>query len=162
MNIVLKQTILLLTAAVVLALAANHFSPVGIALVGQWDMDRGLISAKAKNEVFEPGLEIDSLEVAKQIYDEGESVFLDARTEETYMEGHVKGALSFPVGEFDLRLETFFAQYPMEQPIVAYCSGRTCEDSHQLARLLIDFGYENVKVMIDGFPGWAEKGYPIE
>ena len=53
-------------------------------------------------------------------------------------------------------------QYPLEQPIVTYCSGRTCEDSHQLAWLLIDVGFSEVRIFIDGFPGWQAEGYPIE
>lgn len=162
MNRLFANTILLLTIAVISAFTVNYLSPAGIALVGQWDTSQGVITAKAKNENYEPGLEIEDLEVAKQIYDQGGTVFLDARTEDVYLEGHVKGALSFPVVEFDIKMEVFFTQYPLDQSFVAYCSGRTCEDSHQLAQMLIDFGYEKVSVMIDGFPGWAEKGYPVE
>jgi rhodanese-related sulfurtransferase len=53
-------------------------------------------------------------------------------------------------------------QYPPEKAIVAYCSGRTCEDSHNLAQLLLAFGYTEIKVFIDGFTGWESEGYPIE
>jgi len=53
-------------------------------------------------------------------------------------------------------------QYPAEKAIVTYCAGRTCEDSHNLAQLLLAFGYTEINVFIDGFPGWESEGYPIE
>jgi hypothetical protein len=53
-------------------------------------------------------------------------------------------------------------QYPPEKAIVTYCSGRTCEDGHSLAQLLLAFGYTEINVFIDGFPGWKSEGHPIE
>ena len=46
--------------------------------------------------------------------------------------------------------------------MITYCSGRTCEDSHNLARLLSEVGFTDVRVFIDGFPGWEAEGYPVE
>ena len=64
--------------------------------------------------------------------------------------------------QFDELIDTFLDQHAIEQHLVTYCSGRTCEDSHNLAQLLMDFGYDDVMDFIDGFPGWEAKGYPIE
>jgi rhodanese-related sulfurtransferase len=66
------------------------------------------------------------------------------------------------VGQFDELINAFIDQHSFDQPIVTYCSGRTCEDSHNLAQLLLDFGFNDVKVFIDGFPGWEAEDYPIE
>ena len=41
-------------------------------------------------------------------------------------------------------------------------AARTCEDSHNLAQLLLAFGYTEINVFIDGFPGWESEGHPIE
>jgi len=87
---------------------------------------------------------------------------VDARTRDNYDNGHIPGAVSLPVGQFDALIDTFLDQHDIEQPIVTYCSGRTCEDSHNLAQLLTDFGYADVKVFIDGYPGWEAEGYPVE
>jgi rhodanese-related sulfurtransferase len=67
-----------------------------------------------------------------------------------------------PIGEFDERIGKFFELFPLDKPIITYCSGRTCEDSHLLAQLLISRGYVNTSVMVDGFPAWEAEGYPIE
>ena len=157
-----KQTFILLGVSVILALVVNYFSPVGIALIGQWDTTRGVISAKAKNDVVAGKLEIEDVTRAKKIFDTGHVLFVDARTRDNYDDGHIPGAVSLPVRQFDELIDTFMDEHAIEQPIVIYCSGRTCEDSHNLAQLLMDFGYVDVKVFIDGFPGWQAEGYPIE
>ena len=157
-----NQTVILLGVSVILAFIVNYFSPAGIALVGQWDTSAGVISAKAKNDTISVGLEIEDVILAKQIFDSGNVLFIDARTREDYDDGHIPGAVSLPVGQFDEHIDAFLDQHEIDQSIVTYCSGRTCGDSHNLAQLLIDFGYSDVKVFIDGFPGWEAEGYPVE
>jgi rhodanese-related sulfurtransferase len=157
-----KEISLLLGVSVGLALIVNYFSPAGIALIGQWDTSQGVISARAKNDVVIDGLEIEDLKIAKQIYDTGKILFVDARSREDYEDGHIRGAVSLPLGQFDELIDAFIDQHSLDQPIVTYCSGRTCEDSHHLAQLLLDFGFNDVKVFIDGFPGWQAEDYPIE
>ena len=157
-----KQTIILLGVSVILAFIVNNFSPGGIALVGQWDTTQGVITAKANNDVVSGKLEIEDVTRARQIFDSGNALFVDARTRDNYDDGHIPGAVSLPVGQFDEHIDVFLDQHDIQQPIVTYCSGRTCEDSHNLAQLLMDFGYSDVKIFIDGYPGWEAEGYPVE
>lgn len=158
----MKQTLILLCVSAIVAFTVNSISPAGLALVGQWDTAEGVITAKARNDVVSGKLEIEDVKRAKQIFDNGRALFVDARTRDNYDEGHIPGAVSLPVGQFDEFIDTFLDQHDIQQPIVTYCSGRTCEDSHNLAQLLIDFGYSDVKVFIDGYPGWEAEGYPVE
>ena len=158
----LKEVSIILGVSIVAALAVNHFSPSGIALVGQWDTSQGVITAKVKNDVSINDLEIGDVTLAKELYDSGAFLFVDARSPDDYEEGHIKGAVSLPVGQFDEKIEAFLEQFPPEKEIVTYCSGRTCEDSHRLAQLLMEFGYTEISVFIDGYPGWEAQGHPIE
>ncbi|MGD9174391.1 MAG: rhodanese-like domain-containing protein [Desulfobacterales bacterium] len=148
--------------AVTLALVVNQLSPSGIALVGQWDTAQGVITGNATDENESRIAEIDRVTDAAKIFYDDDTLFVDARSTEDYESGHIPGAVSFPVGQFDERIESFMNQYPLDQPIVTYCSGRTCEDSHQLARLLMEAGFSEVRIFIDGFPGWQVEGYPID
>ena len=157
-----KEISLLLGLSAILAFAVNYFSPNGIALVGQWDTAQGVVSARQKNNVVMDELEIDDITHAKALYDTGNVLFVDARSTADYRDGHIKGALSLPVAQYDDQIEAFLARYDLDGPIMAYCSGRTCEDSHRLAQLLMERGYMNISVMIDGFPGWQAKGYPVD
>ena len=113
-----KQIALLLGLAVGLALCVNFFSPVGIALVGRWDISKGVITAGAKNDAVTDDLEIDDVKNARQIFNSGAALFVDARTRESYEEGHIPRAVSFPVGEFDMHIEAFMNRHSPEQPIV--------------------------------------------
>lgn len=157
-----KEISILLGLALVLAFAVNFFSPVGIALVGQWDTEQGMVTAKAKNDVVIDDLEIATVGLARKLYDTGGYIFVDARSAEDYKQGHIKGAVSLPVGQFEEKLSAFMERYPSDTSIVTYCSGRTCSDSHRLAELLMEMGYEKINIFIDGFPGWEAEGYPVE
>ena len=158
----LKELTVLTGVSMIAAFGINFFSPKGIALVGQWDTSRGVVNARQNNNLVLEELEIDDVTYAKSLYDTGKVIFVDARSREDYSDGHVKGAYSLPVGEFDERIDKFLTLFAPDKAIVTYCSGRTCEDSHHLAQLLIERGYQNTSVMIDGFPGWEAEGYPIE
>lgn len=92
--------------------------------------------------------------------------FLDARRSAEFAEGHIAGAWSAPVWESDLedRLFTFkAARRPgPEDPIVIYCSGGDCRDSHLLANKLLTEGYFHLLIFRDGFPAWVAQGHPTQ
>ena len=157
-----KEIAIILGISVIAAFGVNYFSPNGIALMGQWNISQGVVSAMEKNGVVLDELEIDDITHAKTLYDSGHVLFVDARSTEDYFDGHIKGAVSLPVGQYDDQIDAFLEQYDLDRPILTYCSGRTCEDSHQLAQLLMERGYLNISVVIDGFPGWEANGYPID
>lgn len=157
-----KEVALILGLATAVALSVNYFSPAGIALVGQWDTTEGVVTARAKDEPAIGDLEIETVALARKLFNTGEYVFVDARSAEDYQEGHIRGAVSLPVGQVDAKLAEFLQQYPPETAIITYCSGRTCQDSHHLAEVLMELGYDNINVFIDGFPGWETEGHPVE
>ena len=55
-------------------------------------------------------------------------------------------------------------QDPAEQnkPIVIYCTGGACEDSHMLAQKLWGVQFNNVYVYKDGFPDWQKRGGAVK
>jgi rhodanese-related sulfurtransferase len=90
--------------------------------------------------------------------------FLDARRSSVYREGHIAGARPFAVWEADVddKVKAFFAEgHDPNAPIVVYCSGGDCEDSHMLGQKLFFAGFNNVLVYKDGFPDWVKRGLPV-
>jgi len=157
-----KEISILLGISVALALIVNTISPGGIALVGQWDTAKGVIAADPYPADEKKLEEIDSADWAKDLFDKGHVLFVDARSQDNYEQGHIPGAILLPLGQYDEKIQSFLSRYSLDQPMVTYCSGRTCEDSHKLARLLSEAGFTDVRVFIDGFPGWKAEGYPVE
>jgi rhodanese-related sulfurtransferase len=157
-----KRLLLLLVVACTLALAVNAVSPRGIPLVGQWDTDKGVVTADTDLAAVWMEFELSDPATAKQVFDARTAVFVDVRSREPYAAGHIPGAVSLPMGEFDALVMDLVADLAPDHPIVTYCSGRLCQDSHTAAQWLMELGFENVVVFIDGFPGWEENGYPVE
>jgi rhodanese-related sulfurtransferase len=91
------------------------------------------------------------------------ALFLDARRTSVYEEGHIAGARSFSVWESDVdeKVNKLFEERsdPRDQdrPIVIYCSGGACEDSHMLAQKLWGIQFNNLYVYKDGFPDWQSR-----
>jgi len=91
-------------------------------------------------------------------------LFLDARRTSVYQDGHIAGARPFSVWEADVddKVNRLFdeRQDPASQnlPIVVYCSGGACEDSHMLSQKLWGVQFNNVYVYKDGFPDWQKRG----
>ncbi|MEZ5424879.1 MAG: rhodanese-like domain-containing protein [Pyrinomonadaceae bacterium] len=55
---------------------------------------------------------------AKKAYDDGDTLFIDTRSEAAYKTEHIKGAVNIPAGEF----ETRYKEVPTDKKIIAYCS----------------------------------------
>ena len=86
---------------------------------------------------------------------------LDARRTKVYEEGHIALARSFPVWESDIdaRVTAFVGEgRDGAIPVVLYCSGGDCEDSHLLAQKLFGAGFNNLLVYRDGWPDWVKRG----
>ena len=158
----IKQIVVLLSAALIMAFGVNTLSPRGIPWQGQWDESKGVVAADQTRLEITLDFEIPDAMTAHRLHAGGGVVFVDSRSDADFRDGHIPGAVSLPVGEFDRQLEAFSARYEPDQPIVTYCSGRSCQDSHILAQRLFEAGYENVSVFIDGYPGWKAEGYPVE
>jgi len=156
-----KGLLVILLISISCAFIVNGFSPKGIAFLGEWDKSKGVITAIPKNDVVVRKIEIQDPVTAKELYDTGKYVFIDARDRESFNYGHIKGAISMPPGEFFDNVESFIETYQLSTGFITYCSGRECSDSHELAQFLSDEGYK-VKVFIDGYPGWIKEGYPVE
>jgi rhodanese-related sulfurtransferase len=91
--------------------------------------------------------------------------FLDARRTAVYLEGHIAGARSLPIWEstVDVGIKRLYEEgYDVNAPLVVYCSGGDCEDSHMLAERLHRFGFNNALVYTGGFPDWEKRGLPVE
>jgi rhodanese-related sulfurtransferase len=76
-------------------------------------------------------------------------VLVDVRPSEEFDAGHIDGAVSIPLDEFDQRLE----ELPADCEIVAYCRGAFCAYAHQAVRHLRQAG-RTARRLEGGWPEW--------
>ncbi|MEO1715984.1 MAG: rhodanese-like domain-containing protein [Planctomycetota bacterium] len=107
------------------------------------------------------GLEID-LPTTKALHENQLATFIDARVSSEFEEGHIEGALNISPAALEAN-SSLFALDVIDPalPIVIYCGGGDCDDSHRVAELLQDLrGFEQTHVFIDGYQTWADAGLP--
>jgi rhodanese-related sulfurtransferase len=98
----------------------------------------------------------------KRFFDARAALFIDARDPAEYEAGHIPGALRLTNAEAQGEPDRLKSLPVQGRPIIAYCEGGACEASIELARTLIDAGYQKVLVYSGGYPEWSAAGYPVE
>ena len=111
----------------------------------------------AENQIWP----INSL-TAKQFFDEGECIFVDARAPEYYEESHIAGAIDWPADDFDIYYDDLSEQVPMDSCVVVYCIGGACDESYHLATSLLLMGWKEIYLYEGGIGEWEAAGYPVE
>ena len=84
------------------------------------------------------------------------AVLVDAREPYLYDEAHIPGAISFPISNFETRIQTFKAEIPIEQTLITYCSDINCTDSKVLANRLYRSGYKFILIYRKGMKGFLD------
>jgi molybdopterin/thiamine biosynthesis adenylyltransferase/rhodanese-related sulfurtransferase len=87
-----------------------------------------------------------------------QTVLIDVREQNEYVQGFIPGAHWIPRGFLEIRVED--AVPNRDTPVVLYCAGGT--RSALAARSLRELGYTDVKSMAGGFGAWKRSGYSFE
>lgn len=160
-----KQDILgcffLLSICVVLSFGFNALSPNGIALRGQWNPDNGVVMAGANKAHAVDVMQINNPIKVKRLVESGTMIVLDVRWPEIYDQGHIPGALNFPLDDFEEKKKALLSKIIPEDEILVYCAGVTCHDSHTFAARLVKMGFAHVAVYAGGFAEWEEMGFDV-
>jgi rhodanese-related sulfurtransferase len=183
---VFREAVLVTVVGGILALAANHYSPRGLALTRNYFPEgigsamRGVPDAgtngKALSSASSPaGSEkakewqwIDRPQAVQLFHDShlklGAIVFIDARDEEHYLGGHIPGAYEFDPYHPEKYFPAVMPACRAAAQIVVYCYGGDCDDSKSAAHLLREVGIPNGKLFIyaGGITDWSTNRQPVE
>lgn len=151
---VIGQSGAILLLAVILGLAVNQVRSGRLPLVADWSPKAQLATDSGIN------LEI-PLEDAQALAFPRMALFLDARSMEQYAEGHIQGALNLPWDEFEKHFPQVMDGVPDDTVIITYCDGETCALSKDLAFALLQEGFFNVRVLVNGWTLWQQSGLPV-
>jgi rhodanese-related sulfurtransferase len=182
----LAEAVLVAVAGLLFALAANAVSPRGLRLHGDYFphaspapapvIGTNAIPAVASSvadaaaaRLASQGLQlIRGSQVAELLsdprYHNGKVVFVDARNDANYANGHIPGAWQFDHYHADRHLPNVLPVCLNAEQVVVYCTGGDCEDSEFAAIILRDSGVpqERLFVFVGGITEWMANGSPVE
>ena len=141
--------------AVFLGFSINQFRDSRLPLFANWSIQSRLITPS--------GTRLDiSLTKAKNLFFQKAALFIDSRPKDDFEKGHIRGARSLPWQEADQRFMGVMKDISLDTPIITYCDGETCDLSHKLANFLIELGFDNVKILVNGWTKWQNADLPID
>jgi 3-mercaptopyruvate sulfurtransferase SseA len=145
----------LVALAFLAALGTNQWRSDGLALVVAWSAAARLSEAAGDSLVI-------GLEEAQRRFQQDAAIFLDARPQSQFAEGHIRGALNLPWQEVDRYFMQTAQRLEGAAMIITYCDGESCDLSHELALFLKEMGFENVRVLVNGWSVWQQAGLPLQ
>jgi rhodanese-related sulfurtransferase len=189
-RIVLEAVVVVLAAGV-FAFAANEVSPRGLKLarnyfpgganqpVAPLQNPRPTVAAANTNQ--EPPVDavdqrlndkgLQPVSRAKTVelfhdprYQQGLIVFVDARNQEHFDDGHIPGAYQLDPYHPEQQLAGVLTACQAADQVLVYCTGGDCEDADSTAILLRDAGVPNQKLFVygGGYDDWTENHLPVE
>ena len=154
LRIFLQTSATALIAAAV-GLLVNQVRSDRLPLVADWSPEARLTFDTGESMVI-------SFEAARNSFFSQKAVFLDARSQESYQDGHIKGARNLPWEGMEKYFDAVMADIPKDALIITYCDGISCTWSKDLTLELFYRGYDNVRVLVDGWSLWVEHQLPFE
>lgn len=148
------QSMAVLIIALGIGLSVNFLRDQRLPLVPDLSMGVQINSAAVGDNL------VIALEDAEALYFDQQAVFLDARSREQYRRGHIEGAKSLPWEDFDRRFPEAMSGIPRDAIIITYCDGESCNLSRELASALMAKGYDQVRVLVDGWKLWQQFNLP--
>lgn len=155
LHAVLRETTLLLILSFCAGLGFNLLRPQGLPLVADWTAEGRLKARFGEKAVI-------SLEEAKDSFFSKTAVFLDARPQSEYASGRIQGARSLPLEAFDRYFGPATEDQDLDGLLITYCDGEDCTLSIHVAKKLKEMGFENVRILVNGWSLWKQQGLPLE
>lgn len=152
---ILRETIFILIISFSAGLGFNLVRSERLPLIADWSIEGTLKARFGEKAVI-------SLEEAKQVFFSKKGIFLDARPPNDYQAGHIQGARNLPIEAFDEYFDKATRDLPQESLIITYCDGETCTQSIKLTKKLKEMGYEDVRILVNGWSLWKKHSLPLD
>jgi rhodanese-related sulfurtransferase len=189
---IFREAVLVAALGAAFAFASNQISPLGLALTrdyfpaGTAHSVRPVVGNESPHtggtnsdilspaqflaaQMKEKGLQLMDGSQVTQLFQDPRLqssliVFIDARDEKHYMEGHIPGAFEFDPYHPEKYFDTVLPVCQKAEQVVVYCNGGDCDDSESAALLLRDVGIPNQKLFVygGGITEWETNSLPME
>ncbi len=92
-----------------------------------------------------------------KIVDNSDFIVIDARSAEHYKKSHIGKAINIFPYDDEAVIMPKILNLSRDKKIVIYCDGGQCDSSHELAKMILNFGYKNVYIYSAGWEEWSKK-----
>ena len=151
----IHQIYLYIIVSTIFSISLNVFRSDPLSLIAQ-DLVMVESVEELSNDVNQ-GIKEINLEIARDLFEKN-ILFIDARAEEYYLEGHIPGAICND--NFDQLINDIDSRIINNDFFVVYCSDDDCGSSEELAYQLFDQGYLNIYLFKGGWKQWIENSLP--
>ena len=110
-----------------------------------------------QTESSEPTITGIDIKIAKELFDKN-VLFIDARAEEFYNDGHIPNAICSD--DFDFLVEQLEKKIEIDEQFVVYCSDSDCGSSEDLSYEFQSIGFSNILLFKGGWQEWVDADYP--
>ena len=147
-----SQSSLIILISIAAAIIFNQFSP-----------DPVNIFAGYTPPIKKAAIEFNTVETeqVKDLVASGMAILIDARKQEMFVKGHIPGAISLPIEDFDREYANKKKYLNQKKLIIVYCIGNNCTDSQLLCERLHQIGYEDIFIYKEGLEGWTNRGNEV-
>lgn len=146
MKVNFKEVSIIIAVACIMAVVYNSFSIAGVSYI-------------YKQEKVFNGTVI-SVKQAKDMVEDSDILFIDARSESSYKVAHLPRSLNVPYNSKDL--DKLISGISKDQNIVVYCYSKRCNMARMLAAKLSTLEFTHVAVFDDGISEWTKNKLPVE
>jgi len=146
------QSLGILALSAALAFGVNALRPDGLPLAQA--------GPQSSVQLDRSGGEI-GIKDAAMLFITGRAVFLDARSQLEFEQGHIQGAFFLPPREFASQYQDLKPSLQGKEAIITYCDGERCPLSQALAEHLRGAGLKNVYVLKNGWSLWQAEKLPV-
>lgn len=142
------QGLIIVCSAIFISLLFNYLRPDGISFIFNNNL----------NQQDESSIREISIKNAYALSNKKEkTLFIDARPENDFKKGHIKGAVNLPEKDFDEWIDGFLDNTGQQTKIITYCDGIDCSLGKELAEKLFSVGYNKVYYLRNGWTKWKKK-----
>ena len=151
----IHQICIYIFLSIIFSISLNIFRSDSLSLIAQ---DLVMVeSVEELNNDLNKGIVEISLEIAIDLF-EKDILFIDARAEEYFLDGHIPGAICND--DFDQLINDIDNRIINNDFFVVYCSDDDCGSSEELAYHLFEQGYLNIYLFKGGWKQWTENSLP--
>ena len=126
------------------------------AWISDLDISTSLEQSPVETAAQEAGIPVVRPGEMRTAVEAGTHLILDARSMREYDQGHIPGAMSLPLRDFESVFPGIAPLIQPEDPLIVYCSGPLCDDAYLLAGRLREAGFINVSLYLAGWEGWSQ------